>query len=105
MFQPKKNLRYLQEDEFRDVSKYPNSKIGIFGEYSVPVIDLQISLSYWKTLGFEAMSVNESPYPWAIISDNINIIGLHQTTEFTTQAITYFAPDMQRRIEALKRAG
>jgi len=105
MYQPTLNLRNLPEQDFADPSKYPNSKIGIFGEYSVPVPDLEKSLEYWQLLGFEILSKNEQPYPWAIIGDGLNIIGLHQTTEFKVQAITYFAPDMENKIANLKSDG
>jgi predicted lactoylglutathione lyase len=105
MYQPTKNLRYLTEEDIMDTSKYPNEKIGIFGEFSVPVKDLKASIAYWETIGFETLSINEQPYPWAIIADGLNVVGLHQTTEFNKQAITYFAPDMKRRIETLKEDG
>jgi predicted lactoylglutathione lyase len=105
MFQPKHTLAGMSEEDLIDSSKYPNHKIGVFGEYSVPVKDLQASLRYWKSIGFEALSIKDEPYPWAIVTDGLNIIGLHQTTEFTRQAITYFAPDMKRRIENLRNDG
>jgi predicted lactoylglutathione lyase len=105
MYQPKKNMTSLLENDFQDPSKFPNEKIGIFGEYSVPVKDLNTSITYWKTIGFDPLSVNEQPYPWAILTDGMNILGLHQTTEFTRQAITYFAPDMKQRIDKLKNEG
>ncbi len=105
MYQPGNKLIYMNEEDMKDSSKYPNQALGTFGEYSVPVKNLEASLQYWTTLGFEILSQNQQPYPWSIISDGMNVIGLHQTTEFNVQAITYFAPDMQKRINALKNAG
>ena len=105
MYQPDKKLINLGEEDFKDVSKYPNHLLGIFGEFSVPVKDLEKSLEYWHSLGFEVLSKNDQPYPWSIVSDGLNVLGLHQTTEFNVQAITYFAPDMQTRISALKKNG
>src|ERR1017187_3944450 len=105
MFQPSKNLRNMTEQDLLDSGKYPNEKIGVFGEFSVPVKVLNASLTYWQTIGFEPLSLNEQPYPWAILSDGTNIVGLHQTKEFNNLAITYFAPDMKRRIEILKNEG
>jgi len=105
MYQPDQKLINLGEDDFKNVSKFPNQVLGIFGEFSVPVKDLDMSLDYWHSLGFEVLSKNDEPYPWSIISDGLNVIGLHQTTEFNVQAITYFAPDMQKRISSLKNLG
>jgi hypothetical protein len=30
------------------------------------------------------------PYPWAILSDGLMLIGLHQTKNFSYPAVTYF---------------
>jgi hypothetical protein len=46
-----------------------------------------------------------TPYNWAIISDGLNIVGLHQTKDFTTPTITFFAADMKDKIEKLKTEG
>jgi predicted lactoylglutathione lyase len=105
-YQPKgKTLRHLAENEFFDTAKYPNARIGIFGEFSISVKNLRESLNFWRSLGFQHTGIHEKPYPWTIISDDLNIIGLHQTTEFSGCAITYFAPDMQQRIAKLKEEG
>ena len=45
------------------------------------------------------------PYPWGILSDEMIVLGLHQTDEFKGPCITYFEPDMGKRIEALKGKG
>ena len=45
------------------------------------------------------------PYPWAIASDGLAVVGLHQTTEFDYPAITFFAADMKDKIEKLKENG
>lgn len=91
--------------DYFNPEKYVNRTIGMFGEVALPVIDLEASLKYWEVFGFTALSKYESPYPWAIISDGLNAVGLHQTEEFTYPAITYFAVDMAQRIANLKEAG
>jgi len=105
MYQPDNKLIYMKDEDMKDISRFPNKSLGIFGEFSIPVKNLDNSLEYWTSLGFEVLSKNIEPYPWSIISDGLNVLGLHETTEFNVQAITYFAPDMQKRISALKNNG
>jgi hypothetical protein len=78
---------------------------GTFGEYSVAVSALTAAIAFWQLLGFELLHHSEEPYPWAILGDGLLVLGLHQTDQFAGEAITYFAPDMGKRIAALKRAG
>ena len=106
IYQPKGlTMRNFPSEDIMKPEKLPNPKCGIFGEFSHPVKDLKISISYWEKLGFQSLSVNEEPYPWAILSDGLNILGLHQTDDFDHPAITYFAPDMGARIKKLKEEG
>ncbi|MGD9897917.1 MAG: VOC family protein [Calditrichaceae bacterium] len=90
---------------FYEPQKYPNERCGIFGEICHPVKDLNLSMKFWETLGFEQKAYNKQPYPWAIISDGMNYIGLHQTRDFKQPAITYYAPDVPKRVKALENAG
>jgi len=99
------NLRNFNAEDYDKPEKYPNSKCGIFGELCIPVKVLEVSFNFWKKLGFETLSINEEPYPWAVISDGLNILGLHQTEEFKQPALTFFARDMKTRIERLKASG
>lgn len=98
-------LLNFPEEDFLNPEKYPNPRCGVFGEFSQSVTDLQKSIDFWEKLGFNALSVNQEPYPWAIMSDQLNILGLHQTEDFTQSAITYFASDMKNRISRLKEIG
>lgn len=97
-------LQMPQEDYFKP-EKYVNKTLGLYGEYAHPVAELELSIAFWKLLGFEAVSRFTSPYPWAILSDGLGIVGLHQTTNFTAPTITYFAADMRNKISGLKAAG
>ena len=45
------------------------------------------------------------PYPHAILSDGLMIIGLHQTTNFNYPAVTYFGLETDKRIQLLKEQG
>jgi len=46
-----------------------------------------------------------SPYPWAILTDGLMLIGLHQTKDFNYPAITYFGINTEKRIQQLKSQG
>jgi len=107
MFQPtgKKFGDFWGDEGIITPIEYPNEVCGIFGELCHPVKDLQISLAFWKLLGFTADRVFEKPYPWAIVEDGKNIIGLHQTSDFDTPALTYFALDMGERIKRVRENG
>jgi predicted lactoylglutathione lyase len=97
-------LKMNPQDYFKP-EKYTNKTIGLFGEFAHPVKDLAASISFWEKLGFKAVSKFESPYKWAIISDGLSVVGLHQTDHFSVPIITYFAADMKEKIEKLKAAG
>ena len=97
-------LTMKQEDYFKP-DTYTNKVCGMFGELAHPVKNLDDSIAFWQKLGFVVLSKFESPYPWAIISDGLSIVGLHQTREFSFPAITFFASDMKERINKLKEDG
>lgn len=97
-------LRMPQADYFNP-EKYPNKACGLFGEFAQPVKDLQTSITFWEKLGFVTLSKRDSPYPWAIMSDGLNVVGLHQTTHFSQPAITFFASDMKEKIAKLISEG
>lgn len=99
-----KNMLTIPIDNMRDTSNYPTAK-GMFGELSLGVSNLEEAIEFWKQFDFEPKSVNKVPYPWAIMSDGYNIIGLHEREGYDAPAITYFAADMLKRIEALKKEG
>ena len=84
---------------------YPNKICGLFGEYAQPVKDIDTSFAFWEKLGFKILTKMSSPYPWAIISDGLSVVGLHQTSDFTDPTITFFAADMKDKIEQLQNNG
>jgi catechol 2,3-dioxygenase-like lactoylglutathione lyase family enzyme len=97
-------VNFAQEDFFNP-EKYPNPSCGIFGEFAHPVKDLQTSVEFWGKLGFDCLSRYAMPYPWAIMSDGLSIVGLHQTNDFDYPVITYFAADQAQKIARLKEQG
>lgn len=97
----KDTMLTMNQTDLMNPEKMP-TRLGIFGEFCHPVSDLKLSIAFWKKLGFEDKGIHEHPYPWTIMTDNKSIIGLHQTKDFSTPAITFFAPDMKDRIDKLK---
>jgi hypothetical protein len=87
------------------MERTPLSRCGKFGEYALPVQDHQAAVAFWEKLGFSTLHTASEPYPFSILSDNLIIIGLHQTSDFDEPHLTYFAPDMAERIQALQADG
>jgi predicted lactoylglutathione lyase len=100
-----KSLITMSPSDFGDMSKYPNPKCGAFGEYSIPVADLDKSMAFWEKLGFKSAMKEMAPYPHAILTDGLFIIGLHQTNQFNAPGLTYFSANMGERIKQLKSEG
>jgi hypothetical protein len=95
----------MKPEDFSSTEKYPNKQCGVFGEFCHPVADLAKSIAYWKKLGFTVKSEMKMPYPHAILSDGLMLIGLHQTKEFNFPAVTYFGLNTEKRIQQLKDQG
>ena len=95
----------MSPQDYSNPAKYTNQTCGMFGEFAQPVNNLELSIGFWSKLGFVTMSKTPGNNPWAILSDGLAIIGLHQTGDFKQPVITYFASDMKSKIEALKESG
>jgi predicted lactoylglutathione lyase len=95
----------MDQKDFMTADKYPNKQSGVFGEFCHPVIDLNKSIAFWKKLGFTLKSQMNAPYPHAILSDGLMLIGLHQTKNFNYSAVTYFGLNTEKRIQQLKEKG
>lgn len=102
---PGPTMLTMAPQDYTNPEKYTNKVCGMFGEFAMPVKDLDASILFWEKLGFKALSKMTSHYPWAIVSDGLAIVGLHQTGNFTDPTITYFASDMKAKIEKLKQDG
>lgn len=92
----------MKQADFGVADKYPNKQCGVFGEFCHTVTDINRSIAFWKKLGFIVKSQIKTPYPYAILSDGLMIIGLHQTDHFNYPAVTYFGLNTAKRIQQLK---
>jgi len=100
-----KTMLTMDQQDYFNPDNYTNKTAGMFGELAHPVADINESISFWEKIGFKPLSKFASPYPWAILSDGLAVVGLHQTTNYTYPAITFFASDMKDKIEKLKAQG
>jgi catechol 2,3-dioxygenase-like lactoylglutathione lyase family enzyme len=100
-----KTMLTMDQSDYFKPESYTNKTVGIFGELAHPVANIDASILFWESIGFKILSKFASPYPWAILSDGLSIIGLHQTSQYTYPAITFFASDMKEKIEKLKQQG
>jgi catechol 2,3-dioxygenase-like lactoylglutathione lyase family enzyme len=98
-------LLTMKPADFNSPDKYPNKQCGVFGEFAQPVANLNVSIAFWKKLGFKVSAVMNEPYPHAILSDGLMLIGLHQTKHFNDPSITYFGVNADKRVEQLKTLG
>jgi hypothetical protein len=80
-----------------------HSALGDFGELSINADSLMFSTEFWRKLSFNSVYKSEHPYPWAILSDELFTLGIHQTTMFNAPALTYFATNVAERVEDLKK--
>lgn len=95
----------MKPGDFSLPDKYPNKQCGVFGEFCHTVTDINSSVEFWKKLGFTVKNLEKTPYPYAILSDGLMIIGLHQTDHFNYPAVTYFGLNTSKRIQQLKEKG
>jgi len=102
---PGPTMLTMNQQDYFNPEKYVNKKAGMFGELAHPVKDLDASIAFWQKLGYAVLHNNQMPYKWAILSDGLHILGLHQTNTFSYPAMTYFAADMKAKIEQLKNGG
>lgn len=95
----------MQQEDYMKPEKYQNKICGMYGEFAHPVTDLEQSIAFWEKLGFKVLSKYQTQNPWAILTDGLAILGLHQSTGFSKPAITFFAADMKEKIAVLKAGG
>lgn len=109
-FESPEGQRVLLADVSSDAATTPAgrkffSKYEALVEISLKTKDVNVSVAYWKQLGFECVREGDQPYPWAVVSDGLIRLGFHQTTKLTQPTITYFVPDMPERLKRLRRKG
>ena len=79
--------------------------IGRFLEFSVHAPDILGSLSFYKSLGFIELKINDVwKHKYAVVSDGEIIIGLH-SRELDLPAISFVQPDLAKRAVSMADHG
>ncbi|MBA3563337.1 MAG: hypothetical protein H0W33_04915 [Gammaproteobacteria bacterium] len=81
------------------------SALGRFGEYSLPVRDLDVALDFWRKLEGVPLARDSEPRPRASVNIGGARLGLHQKPDFRQLSLTFLADDMAARIEYLREKG
>lgn len=95
----------METGQIGNPAALPNPKIGIFGEFSHQVNNVEDALKWWSRLGLVSSGIMEFGYKFAILMDKKSVIGVHekQNDKWFGSAITYFATDQEVRLEKLKK--
>ena len=81
------------------------SSLGRFLEFSVRTPDILESLSFYSMLGFTELEIGDvRPHKYAVISDGVLSIGLHDY-EFNTPAVTFVQPDLAKHARSMSDHG
>jgi catechol 2,3-dioxygenase-like lactoylglutathione lyase family enzyme len=70
-----------------------------------PIENLETSLDFWRRLGFRRVKGSKLPYPWAVISDGLITLGLHETRQLKKAGLVYCSSDRNERMEQLRQEG
>lgn len=110
---PDEQILRVVQGNFTTLQPKFDLQAGMFGEYAMPVSNYTDAVTFWRKLGFQSTFEGGSPYNWGIVTDGYFPFGLHETSEadpmvypyFKKPALTYFAAQMQTRIQDLKSNG
>ena len=81
------------------------SSLGRFLEFSVQTPDILESLGFYKMLGFAELEIGDVwPHKYAVISDGVICIGLHDR-DFHAPAVTFVQADLAKRARSMSDHG
>lgn len=98
-------IRPSAQEPIIPVTGDSNSVCGRLTEFSVSTPSLQQELKFWDKLSFTPVRSSMQPYPFSLVSDGHFTIGIHESRDIPSVALTFFAADMADRIERLKKQG
>lgn len=82
-----------------------NPICGKLTELSTAADHIAVEQQWWADLGFVASRRDSVPYKFVNMTDGHIEIGIHEDRDITGLAFTYFMPDMEQRIDRLKKSG
>jgi len=101
-------LMDLARNPTLNIEHFPNPVLGIFGEFGIWTKDLPASIQFWQLFDFQILDQElESTEPWAVLTDDINIIGLHQTLNMdeSEHSFAYFHSNLPEQVALMQAAG
>ncbi len=79
--------------------------LGRFLEVSIRTPDIQASLAFYESLGFQQAPVGEIwQHPYAVVTDGRLCLGLHQYA-FHSPSLTFVQPELAWSLRPLRRLG
>jgi len=60
---------------------------------------------FWETMGWQFKRGGSTPYNYALMSDGVVTLGIHEERDIPSLSLTYFATDMEDRILRLRKSG
>ena len=98
-------VRPQADEPFLPVSGDSNRLCGKHTELSIGTGYLKREQEFWSTLEYSVKREGTEPYPYALMTDGIATIGMHENRDIPTLSMTYFASDMAARLKNIQAAG
>lgn len=98
-------VRPQAAEPFLPVSGDSNRLCGKLTELSIGTGFLKRERTFWETLEYTVKRDGREPYPYALMTDGIITIGLHENRDIPTLSMTYFASNMAERLKNIQAAG
>lgn len=92
-------------EQSQPLSRSENIMCGKLTELSINVQQYQRELDWWTELGFGITRQGTEPYTFGYVSDGALTLSFHVNKEIPSLALTYFAKDMEQRIDRIKKSG
>ena len=99
------SIRLASDEDSISFTRAVNPTCGPLGELSIATPSLPSERTFWEQLGWKQVDGNETPYPFAVMSDGTMKIGIHQGLDLPGVVITYFSHDAADRVARLKSMG
>lgn len=98
-------VRPQTSEPFLPVSGDSNRLCGKLTELSIGTGFLKRERTFWEMLDFTVKREGREPYPYALMTDGIYTVGLHENRDIPTLSMTYFASNMADRLKNIRAAG
>lgn len=100
-------VTYIQFDtkKLPQISGESHALPGEFTEISLSANNPEKTVKFWQQLGFEVVRNGNADDPQVTLTNKLITIGVYQTQEFSSAALTYSATDISAVLQKLQAAG